>query len=73
MNIVLDGTSYEIAHSFSSTRAIINYEGLYVFVDQASDGTWELSGLPAREHEKPILNALVAPMNDKTDVKVIKT
>jgi len=67
-----DGKTYMVAHAFDSARALINFDGLYVFVDKAEDGTWDLSGEPARPDEKPILNALLAPTNDKTVVTVIK-
>lgn len=71
MDITVDGKTYTVEHFFSATRAIINFDGLYVLVDKYPDGTWELSGEPARENEKPILNALVAPMLDKSILKVI--
>lgn len=72
MKLVVEGQEYEVAHSFNESRALINFDGLYTFVDRAPDGTWELSGLPARPDEKPILDALIAPMKDKSIVTVIK-
>lgn len=69
-HIAIDGTQYKVAHLFDETRAIISYDGLYVLVDRLPNGTWELSGEPARANEKPVLNALVAPMLDKTTVTV---
>lgn len=72
MNIQVDGQSYKVEHLFGDARALINYEGLYVFVDKRDDGVWELSGVPAREDEKPVLKALTDPMNDKTVITVTK-
>lgn len=63
-----DGNSYEVAHDFHNGRAIIIYEGLYVLVDQIQDGRFELSGEPARDSEKPVLNALVATIETKVTV-----
>lgn len=70
MKVTVEGKEYTVAHQFSADRCLIDFEGVYVFCDRYSDGVWELSGEPAREHEKPVLAALVAPMLDKTDVKV---
>ena len=63
-----DGNSYEVAHDFQNGRAIIIYEGLYVLVDRIQDGRFELSGEPARDSEKPVLNALVATVETKVTV-----
>lgn len=71
-NIVIDGVAYSVVHSFGDARVIINYEGLYVFADKNPDGTWDLSGEPARENEKPVLEALLAPTMDQTIVTVTK-
>lgn len=65
-----DGKTYNVAHTFSNTRCIINYQGLYVFADQGSDGTWDLSGEPSRDDEKAVLAALIAPMMDVTVVTI---
>lgn len=73
MKITIDGKEYEVAHQFNESRVIISYEGVYVFADRWADGGgWDLSGEPARENEKPVLEALLAPMLDKTVVTVTK-
>ena len=72
MSITIDGKDYEVAHSFSPERAIVNYDGLYVLVDRNADGSWALSGEPARDDEKPVLEALTAPMNDQSILNVLK-
>ena len=66
--VLVSGRTYNIAHAFGPSRVIIDYEGVFVFVDQNSDGTWDLSGIPASENEKPFLVALVGP--DKLIVTV---
>ena len=68
--ITVDGKQYSVAHRFGPTRCLVSYDGLYVFVDQAPDGTWDLSGQPATPEEMPILEALNAPLNDKSVVTV---
>lgn len=70
MDITIDGKSYKVAHLFDEKRCLVEYEGLYVFADKAFDGTWELSGEPARENEKPVLAAFLNPMLGKTIVTV---
>lgn len=70
MKANVDGKSYEIAHFFSNTRAIIDFDGAFVLVDRVQNDDWELSGEPARQDEKPILAAFLAPMMDKTILKV---
>lgn len=69
---MIDGKLYEVAHEFNPARAIINYDGVFVLVDKNADGTWDLSGEPAREDEKPILEALIKPFEDQTIVTVTK-
>ena len=68
---LMDGKEYEVAHAFSPTRAIINYDGLFALVDQMG-GQWDLSGEPARDDEKPILTALLAPTMDQSILTVTK-
>lgn len=72
MTITLDGQDYEVAHKFSESRVLVNYCGLYTFADKATDGTWELSGEPARQDEKPVLEALLAPTLDQSILTVTK-
>lgn len=69
LKIAGDPKFYDVVHAFGDNRAIINYDGLYVLVDRVG-GTdqFELSGEPARESEKPILNALVATIKDSVTV-----
>lgn len=71
MKLTVDGTEYEVEHSFSEARALIRFEGALVFADRASDGVWELSGEPARDgEEKRVYHELIAPELDKTVVTV---
>lgn len=73
MTITLtDGKDYEVAHTFSEGRVLISYDGLYSFADRAGDGTWDLSGEPARPEEKPVLAALLAPTMDQSVVTITK-
>jgi hypothetical protein len=54
-----DGKDYALVHSWGR-RAIIDYEGTYVMVDQVDATTYELSGEPARPGpELEMLNSLV--------------
>lgn len=63
-----NGDRYEAAHVFAGeTRAIINYEGVFVMVDRFSPSEWELSGEPARPGvELKTLNALVKSIEGTT-------
>ncbi len=70
--ILVEGKSCTVMHRFNENRALVDFDGLYVFADQFADGTWELSGEPAREAEKPILKALLDPTNDQDRVTIIK-
>lgn len=72
MTVTVDGKEYTVTHSFGPSRALIDFDGAFVFVDKASDGIWELSGEPARDGaEKAALAALLAPNLDKTIVTKI--
>ena len=67
MKIKLDtGDACEVIHEFGPSRAIVVFGGAYVLVDRVDADTYELSGEPARENEKPILKALVDAMKDST-------
>lgn len=69
MKITLDtGEECELVRQFTDTRAIILFNDAYVLVDRVDADTWELSGEPARENEKPTLAALVAAMKDEVIV-----
>lgn len=71
MKVIVDGKARDVIHSFGEDRAIIIFDGLHVFADRASDGTWELSGEPARDgEEKRVLAQLVSPLVDVTEVTV---
>jgi hypothetical protein len=70
MKILVDGKEYALVHSFRDNRAIIDMDGLYVLVDKAPDGIWDLSGEPAREGEKEVLQQLIEPMNDQSILTV---
>jgi hypothetical protein len=73
MKVTVDGKEHDVVHSFGDARAIINFDGAYVFVDRAFDGVWELSGEPARDgEEKQVLNKLLAPHLGVVDVKVTR-
>lgn len=69
---MVDGKSYKVMHWFGDNRALIDYDGMYVFVDQLLGG-WDLSGEPARDGaEKDTLKALLDPTNDVTRVVITK-
>lgn len=73
MEIVVDGKTYSVEHTFGPGRCVINFDGLFVLCDQNSDGTWDLSGEPARDgEEKKVLKELTAPMEGKSILTVIK-
>lgn len=63
-----DGKVYQVAHHFSKDRAIIHWEGLFVLVDRVDEEHYELSGEPARPHEKPMLDAFVATIESGVTV-----
>lgn len=67
------GMKYEVAHEFGPGRVLVNYEGLFVLVDRdPQTGEWDLSGEPARPDEKPVIEALIEPMRDKSILVVKK-
>lgn len=73
MKVSVDGKEHDVVHSFEDGRALINFDGAYVFVDRAHDGVWELSGEPARNgEEKQVLNKFLAPHLDVVEVTVQK-
>ena len=72
IEVEIDGARYEVVHQFNESRVIVSYQGAFVFADQAADGVWELSGIPAREDEKAVLKSFTDPMNDVTVVTVTK-
>lgn len=67
-----DGKQYMIVHAFNEARVIIDYDGLFVLVDNDPQTGWELSGEPANQDEKPVLATLTASMKDKSKVIVVK-
>jgi len=66
--VLVEGTPRELIHAFGNGRAIVDYFDAFVMMDELSDGTFELSGEPAREDEKPVLNKLVATIKNTTTV-----
>ena len=73
MSINIDNEVYEVIHSFTPNRVIINYDGLFVLADQLIDGSWALSEKPASNNEeREILKELTEPMNDQSIVTIIK-
>lgn len=81
LHLTVDGAPRRILRTFPAgvgegayVRAIVDYDGLSVFVDfEPVTRRWELSGEPARDgEEKAALAALTAPMNDRTIVTVTK-
>jgi hypothetical protein len=71
MNITIGGKEYAVEHSFSQSRTLVRFEGALAFADMASDGTWDLSGEPARDdEEKRVYRELIAPELDVTEVAV---
>jgi hypothetical protein len=71
--ITISGKPYEVAASFPATgRAIIRYEGLYVFAE-LNGGKWDLMGGEANDEEKAELDRLIALSStlDTTQVHVI--
>lgn len=68
----VDGKDYEVVHSFSENRCLVNYDGLFVLVDQNSMGEWDLSGEPANAEEKVVIADATASMNDVSILKITK-
>lgn len=66
--LLIEGAACPLVHSFSDSRALVTMEGLYVLVDKAPDGTWDLSGQPASPDEMLILGPLVAAAKDTLTV-----
>lgn len=68
-----DGTKCEVYRFFGrlQTRALVKYQGLYVFVDFFG-GDWDLSGEPASADEAVVLAEATASMRDRTIVDVEK-
>jgi hypothetical protein len=69
--ITVSGTECKVAHEFSDSRVIINYDGLFVLADKGTSG-WELSGTPANHDEMTVLKDLTASMNDVYTLNVVK-
>lgn len=72
MDITIDGKTYAVAHSFSESRCVINFDGLFALADKNPSGTWDLSGEPAHGEEKAVLAALIAPMQDQSIITETK-
>jgi len=63
---------YDVAHSFSMTRCLIKYDGLYVLADLDDSGAWNLSGVPASPEETEIIKTFTAATDDTTVTTVTK-
>lgn len=73
-NIVIGDKLYPVLHQFSEERVLIKYDGLVVFANQPrGSATWELDGEPAREDEKPVLEALIAENGGFDTTSVVVT
>lgn len=60
--IAIDNKYYQVKHVFTPERVIIDYDGLFAFADLLN-GTWDLSGVPARTaDEKRVLAQLTATL-----------
>ena len=70
--LIIDGKAYRIVKSLTDNRAIVDYDGLFVFVEKIFDGSWQLSGDTETEEERVMIKELCAPTNDKTIVTVEK-
>jgi len=67
-----NGATYECVRDFHNGRAIVNMDGAYVFVDRTSQGSWELSGEPARPGlELLTLDALVKALEEQGTVVTV--
>jgi len=65
-------TSCELIYQFDDTRAIVRYEGVYVFADRFSPTEWELSGMPARPGtEKEVHDRLVKELVDRGTIVTV--
>ena len=71
MQINIDNKIYNIVQSIRDNRAIIDFDGLFVFVDFIN-GSWELSGDTGTAEERAIIKKLCEPTNDKTIVTIEK-
>jgi hypothetical protein len=69
-SVFVDGADRAVRHWFGPSRAIVDYEGVFIFVDRNPDGTWDLSAIPTRADEHEVLDALIKDTLDKTVVKV---
>jgi hypothetical protein len=69
-SVSIDGADYEVAHTFSSTRLLVNYDGLFVLVDRdPASGAVQLSGTPATPDEAVVMKQFV---QDATTVTISK-
>jgi hypothetical protein len=68
-SLTLEGRgTFEVEHWFSPDRALIRFDGTYALVDRVSESTFDLSGQPASEDEKTVLNPLVLAVETTTTV-----
>lgn len=59
---------FELVHQFNEKRGIVDMGGVYALVDRVSENEWELSGLPAREDEKPVMRRFEQSVKNQTTV-----
>jgi hypothetical protein len=72
-SVQIDGKLYEVVHTFSENRVIVDYDGLYALADRdAGRGTWDLSGVPATPAESAVLSTFTEEARDVTEVTVTK-
>ena len=72
--VLIDGSSCDVVHAFNDIRVIVNYMGLFAIADQAADGSWALTSIntPATPDEELILAGFTAPMDNQSELTVIK-
>lgn len=66
--VTVEGREYELVHNFGLNRGIINLDGAFALVDRVGAAQWELSGNPATDDEKPVLQNFVDTIGTSTTV-----
>ena len=62
----IGNVAYEIVYSFTASRCLIRYEGLFVLADCSADGAWALSGEPASPEETTVIKTFTRATDDTT-------
>ncbi len=66
---LVDGSTCEVAHQFNENRCIVNVNGIYTMADKSpTDGTWDLSPVPAFGDEMVVLKGLVDATKDSLTI-----